>query len=82
MIEFIKNHIALSITLLCVITAIIALIWWIVWANKAIQLNKVSIIAPCELKIAHISDFHNAKFKNNNKELVALVKMLSQILLQ
>lgn len=74
MIEFIKNHIALSVTLFCVVIALIALVWWTLWANKALKLNKISISAPCELKIAHISDFHNAKLKNNNADLVALIK--------
>lgn len=74
MIEFIKNHIALSVTLFCVVIALIALVWWILWANKAVKLNKISISAPCELKIAHISDFHNAKLKNSNACLVALIK--------
>jgi predicted MPP superfamily phosphohydrolase len=74
MIEFIKNHIALSVTLFCVVIALIALVWWILWANKALKLNKVSVSAPCELKIAHISDFHNAKLKNSNADLVALIK--------
>lgn len=74
MLNFIKNHIALSITMVCLVIALVALIWWIAWSNKAIQLNKISINAPCNLKIAHISDFHNAEFKNNNAELVALVK--------
>ncbi len=70
MIEFIKKH----VTLFCVVIALIALVWWILWANKALKLNKISISAPCELKIAHISDFHNAKLKNNNACLVALIK--------
>ncbi len=74
MIEFIKNHIALSVTIAVLVLALIAFIWWIVWANKAVQLNKISISAPCELKIAHISDFHNAKLKNNNADLVSLIR--------
>jgi predicted MPP superfamily phosphohydrolase len=49
-------------------------VWWILWANKALKLNKVSISAPCELKIAHISDFHNAKLKNNNACLVDTIR--------
>jgi predicted MPP superfamily phosphohydrolase len=57
-----------------VVIALIALVWWILWANKALKLNKVSVSAPCELKIAHISAFHNAKLKNNNADLVALIK--------
>ena len=72
--EFIKNHIALSVTIAVLVLALIALIWWIVWANKAVQLNKMSISAHCGLKIAHISDFHNAKLKNNNACLVALIR--------
>jgi predicted MPP superfamily phosphohydrolase len=74
MIEFIKNHIALSVTLFCVVIALIALVWWILWANKALKLNKISISAPCELKIAHISDFHNAKLKNSNACLVDMIR--------
>ena len=74
MIEFIKNHIALSVTLFCVVIALIALVWWILWANKALKLNEVLISASCELKIAHISDFHNAKLKNNNACLVDMIR--------
>ena len=74
MIEFIKNHIALSVTLFCVVIALVALVWWILWANKALKLNKVSVSAPCELKIAHISDFHNAKLKNSNACLVDMIR--------
>ena len=74
MIEFIKNHIALSVTLFCVVIALIALVWWILWANKALKLNKISISAPCGLKIAHISDFHNAKLKNSNACLIDIIR--------
>ena len=72
--EFIKEHIALSIGLAIAVLALVALIWWILWANKAPKLSKASISAPCALKIAHISDFHNAKLKNNNSELVSMIK--------
>lgn len=72
--EFIKEHIALSVILAVAALALIALIWWILWANKAPKLSKISISAPSGLKIAHISDFHNAKLKNNNSELVSMIK--------
>lgn len=72
--EFIKEHFALSIGLAIAVLALVALIWWILWANKAPKLSRIPISAPSGLKIAHISDFHNAKLKNNNADLVSMIK--------
>ena len=75
MLEFIKQHPVATMAIAIAIIALIALISWIAWSNKAIELNSVVVRADASgLKIAHISDFHNAKFKNNNEELLSLVK--------
>ncbi|MBO5374978.1 MAG: metallophosphoesterase, partial [Clostridia bacterium] len=74
MLEFIKENIALSIVLLCLGLALIAFFVWVLWSNKAIQLNRVPVKSNGSLKIIHISDYHNAKFKNNNEELLSLIK--------
>lgn len=77
MIEFIKDNIALSIVLLCLALGFIALLAWIIWSNKAIMLERVSIKSKAKLKIIHISDFHNASFKNNNEEPLRLIQEAS-----
>lgn len=75
MLEFIKQHPFIAVAIVLAVLALIALIWWIAWSNKAIELNKIAIKSDTAgLKIAHISDFHNAEFKDNNAELVSLIK--------
>ncbi len=74
MIEFIKDNVALSIVLLCLALGFVALLVWVIWSNKAIMLEKVKIQSKGNLKIIHISDFHNAKFKNNNEKPLSLIK--------
>ena len=74
MLEFVKNNIALSIVLLCLALGAVAFAIWVFWSNKAIVLTKYKIKADSSLKIIQISDFHNAKFKNNNEELLTLIK--------
>ena len=75
MLEFINTHPTLSTVIACLLVAFVAFIVWIIWANKAIKLTKISVKSnTLRLKIAHISDFHNAKFKNNNEKLLTLIK--------
>lgn len=72
--EFIKDNLTLSIVLLFVTLGLVALIVWVIWSNKAIMLERVSLKSQGNLKIIHISDFHNARFKNNNKIPLALIR--------
>lgn len=75
MLEFMKNHPGATVIISCVIVALLALIAWIIWANKAPVLTKISIESNTQgLKIVHISDFHNTRLQNNNEELIALVR--------
>lgn len=75
MLDFLKNHVTATVILSCLIVLLLALIVWIIWSNKAPVLTRISIKSNTSgLKIAHISDFHNAKFQNDNEELIALVR--------
>lgn len=75
MLEFLRNHITATVIISCVIVALLALIVWIIWANKAPVLTKISIKSNTQgLKIAHISDFHNTRLQNNNEELISLAR--------
>lgn len=74
MLDFIKNNVALSLVLLCLALGALALAIWVLWSNKAIVLTRYSIKAKGSLKIIHISDYHNAKFKNDNEELLNIIR--------
>ncbi len=75
MLDFIKTHPTESSLIALAIAIIVAFVVWIIWSNRAVQLTKISITGDIKgLKIIHISDFHNAKFKNNNEKLLTLVK--------
>lgn len=74
MLDFIKTHPIESSLVALAIGILVAFVTWIIWSNRAVQLTKISINGEIKgLKIAHISDFHNAKFKNNNKKLLTLI---------
>ena len=74
MLDFIKTHPIESSLVALAIGILVAFVTWIIWSNGAVQLTKISINGEIKgLKIAHISDFHNAKFKNNNKKLLTLI---------
>lgn len=55
-------------------------IFWIVYENKNIQVNELTIRSeklPKDFsgyKIAHISDLHNTDFGNDNEQLLTLIK--------
>lgn len=74
MIKFAKEYPIETVIIVLAVAVIVALIVWIIWSNRAVELTKKSINAKIKgLKIAHISDFHNAKFKNNNEKLLTLI---------
>lgn len=74
MLDFIKTHPIESSLVALAIGMLVAFVAWIIWSNRAVQLTKISINGEIKgLKIAHISDFHNAKFKNNNEKLLTLI---------
>ncbi len=74
MIKFAKEYPIQTVIIVLAVAVIVALIVWIIWSNRAVELTKISINAEIKgLKIAHISDFHNAKFKNNNEKLLTLI---------
>ncbi len=59
---------------------LLTLILWIVWGNRALQLNTYSVSSETLPKafdgyrIAHVSDLHNAEMGENNEQLLALLK--------
>lgn len=59
----------------------ILFILWILWSNKALEVNEIAIASShissafSGFRIAQISDLHNEKFGKNNADLL---KMLSQ----
>ena len=59
---------------------LLALIIWMLWANKAVKLNKISIKSnklPQEFdgfKIAHLSDIHNTDLGNENVDVINILK--------
>lgn len=59
---------------------LIALIFWIVWGNKALQLNTYMVSSDRlpeafnGYRIAHVSDLHNAEMGDDNKNLLATLQ--------
>ena len=59
---------------------LLTLVLWIVWGNRALQLNTYSVSSETLPKafdgyrIAHVSDLHNAEMGENNEQLLALLK--------
>ena len=59
---------------------LIALIVWIAWGNKALQLNTYTISSSRlpegfnGFRIAHISDLHNATMGKNNEKLLTILR--------
>ena len=58
----------------------IALIFWIVWGNTALQLNTYTVSgdrlpeAFDGYRIAHVSDLHNAEMGEDNENLLAMLR--------
>ena len=65
--------------LLFLAAAVLLLSLWIAWGNTALQLTTVTVSSAAlpqdaaGLKIAHISDLHNAEFGKHNENLLALL---------
>ncbi len=56
--------------------ALLALIVWTLWGNTALMVTNITVKAPREvsgLRIAHVSDLHNAEFGAGNRELLGLL---------
>ena len=70
----------LMIILAVVASLLIALVFWIVWGNTALQLNTYTVSSDRlpeafnGYRIAHISDLQNAKIGENNKNLIAMLQ--------
>lgn len=70
----------LMIVLAVVASLMIALIFWIVWGNTALQLNIYTVSSDRLPKmfdgyrIAHVSDLHNAEMGDDNKNLLAMLQ--------
>lgn len=72
-----KRMIIVLCILLCLLTAFIC---WIIWSNKAVELNTVTIKSDKlpeafdGYRIAHVSDLHNCSFGIENDKLINLLK--------
>ena len=68
------------IFLAVVAAVLIALVVWIAWANKALELNTYTISSARipesfdGYRIAHVSDLHNAKMGEDNEKLLAMLR--------
>lgn len=57
----------------------IAIIIWIIWSNRAIQFNTITVKSErlpdsfSGYRIAHVSDMHNTRFGENNEELIEII---------
>lgn len=66
-----------------ILILLIVLIVWTIWANKAVQLNGITVTSknlPTNFdgyKIALVSDLHNAEFGDNNDKLIELLGQAS-----
>lgn len=50
-----------------------ALAVWTIWGNTALMVSRVTVKAPVKLRIAQVSDLHNARFGEGNAELLELL---------
>lgn len=72
-----KRMIIILCILLCLLTAFIC---WIIWSNKAVELNTVTIKSDKlpeafdGFRIAHVSDLHNCNFGIENDKLINILK--------
>ncbi len=66
-----------------ILILIIILLVWTLWANKAVQLNSITVASdnlPKSFdgyKIALVSDLHNTEFGEGNEKLIDLLKQAS-----
>ena len=74
-----KNSITKKRTLLTAAILLILLAIWLVWANKALQFNEITVTSERlpqafdGYRIAQISDLHNAEFGQENAELLQML---------
>lgn len=63
-----------------IILLLFIVIGWLIWSNKTVKTTDITVSSnnlPIEFndyKIAHISDFHNAKFGENNSKIIDILK--------
>lgn len=74
------SNIKKIIWLAVMITALVALIVWIAWANKALELNTYTVtssrLPECfdGYRIAHVSDLHNTQMGKNHQKLLSMLQ--------
>ena len=62
------------------IPILLAMIVWIIWGNKALELNAYTVTSadlPTSFdgfRIAHVSDLHNTEMGENNEKLLAMLR--------
>ena len=70
----------LRIILPVLLALLLALAGWILWSNRALELNTYTVESldlPNSFdgfRIAHVSDLHNAEFGDNNGKLLAVLR--------
>lgn len=68
------------IFLAVVAAVLVALVIWIAWGNKALELNSYTISSSrlpesfTGFRIAHVSDLHNAEMGKNNEKLLTMLR--------
>ena len=73
-----KKNIRIILPVLLVL--LLALFSWVLWSNKALELNTYTVESADipdsfdGFRIAHISDLHNAEFGENNEKLLAILR--------
>ena len=75
-----KKKLFFTVILPICMLLILSLFAWIIWANKALELNIYTI--PSEqvpasfdgFRIAHLSDLHNAEMGKDNEKLLAMLR--------
>ena len=66
--------------ILCLCVLALAFFLWVLWGNTALELNTYSISHPelpesfDGLRIAHISDLHNAEMGKDNENLLSMLR--------
>ena len=69
----------LKIVFVVIVALLIALIFWVIWGNTALQLNTYTISSDKlpemfdGYRVAHISDLHNAEMGKNNEKLLNML---------